>query len=352
MPEFDRHPAPAPLQPHQPALLEKDEVPFGRYGLEERQPKGARNAEQVEGSSLGRAEPGKPGLDEFDESGRRHRRIPQLPQPVGLNEGAGLEPRDDELPEEQGVPLATIGESAPGHGIDRTSEDGLQQLVDEFLREGPKVDPVRQTIPPQTKDGRGRRRFRPHGHQYEHPLVERQLVDDRRGKLVEQVGVVDEQHDPLVRAPLGDCPADPPEQFGSSEVRTELRQDGGEGPQRQGRRGGDPGHPDRREPPFGRAALAFPGQMRLSHTRGPGQDHATGTGRQPADDLVPLGPKPDKGPFPGVSFHRRHQCRRTSPATPVPGSAQQVHPEHADSARPGSMPRTRAVMAWGRPGVP
>ena len=232
------------------------------------------------------------------------------------------------------LPWLRSDEQRGGGRVDRSVQHGDEQRGGGVGVEAGHLDALGQTVLPQGDDGVGSRVAGPHGGEHDGRAGHGDLVHERRGRVVEQVGVVDEQQQAAVLRPgrqrgdgavqqigavAGDAPA------GSRHV-----QQGGDGAERQlGRRpsGGDLGGVDA---VLRGGAHAGAPEGGLADPRGPGEDDPVGLG---AGHAAPAALRAPPRARPAAS-HAPDQCGGLRGARPpsgrqfmAPGASILRHPE-------------------------
>ena len=136
------------------------------------------------------------GRHQLDQAGGRLQRAAQAPDPALVAQCAVLQRTGDQLVEEEGIAQRALGELAERHGVDRAAQDGDEEVLDGLIVERVQLDPRRAVVLPQDHHGIDAGHAGPSGGQHagEHGgrtgLAE--LMDQRGGTVVEQMGVVDD----------------------------------------------------------------------------------------------------------------------------------------------------------------
>ena len=125
-----------------------------------------------------------------------HRRTArQPPQPAGARERAAVDGGRDELAHVQRVALAGVEDPAQRRLLDRTVERGLDQHPDRLVAQPPQLHPPRAGVLPQRHDRVRARVPGAHGREHERGAGLREVQDERGRHGIEQLRVVDAEHD-------------------------------------------------------------------------------------------------------------------------------------------------------------
>ena len=165
--------------------------------LEHVEGQGRSHRDDLERAPLVGREPLEAGLHQVTQTRRRERSVPR-PQPGAHGERAGLEPGVDELAQQHRVALARGAQLAPGRAVDGTGERRRQQRLRLGSRERLHVDPGQPPVAHEAGDRIGEL-FAPPGRGDDGgPARGHGVVEHRRRHGVEEVGVVDAEHDVAV----------------------------------------------------------------------------------------------------------------------------------------------------------
>ena len=156
---------------------------------------------ELEQGALVGVEPPQARLDDLDEPRRRCDLADQPPDPVAGTQAPVVEGTLHELADEHGVALAPLGEQCGGGRVDRSAQHGDEQGGGGVGVEAGHLDALGQPVLPQGDHGVGSRVTGPHGREHGGRARHGDLVHERGGRIVEQVGVVDEQQQPAVLRP-------------------------------------------------------------------------------------------------------------------------------------------------------
>jgi hypothetical protein len=123
---------------------------------------------------------------------RRHRgSSAQLPHPVDVGERARLHGPFDEVTQEQRVAARGLPHDVGGQPLQGATEHGLHQGNALGLRQRRQIQALEVAVLPQRGHGVGHRLAAAHGGHDAPDLLDGDVVQQRRGELVEQMRVVD-----------------------------------------------------------------------------------------------------------------------------------------------------------------
>ena len=103
------------------------------------------------------ADRAQPHGDQLDQARRRLQRPAQSPDPTVVDQEPSFEGAVDQLAEEKGVAQRALDDQARSRGIDGSTEDGQQQLLDRRCAERPELNAPGRVVLPQHDHGIGSR---------------------------------------------------------------------------------------------------------------------------------------------------------------------------------------------------
>ena len=165
--------------------------------------------EQLERLVLGRLEDLEAIGDQVDEAGRDGDRAGEAPHAVALLETADLGGAEHQLAQRERVAVADAPQLRERVRVDDATQRVDDQLVDLDVGERPDVDALGVAVLPEGGDGVAHLLPGADGDHDEHLTVRHDLEQQRRGGLVEQVGVVDEEQQALRNRPARPAPRVP-----------------------------------------------------------------------------------------------------------------------------------------------
>jgi hypothetical protein len=230
-----------------------------------------------------------------------------------------VESANHELPQEQDVPLAAHGDLGDAAAIHRAVQRCLEKFLDAPGVEPDQLKPLGEVVLPQRRDRLGRRFAGPDGHQDEGALHRRQLVDERRRGVVEEMGVVDEEHETAVPGAFDERCGGAPKEIGSVVDAARLavvasREKPGQGTERECGSGPGCSHSGGAQPGCLGDLEGFGGEARLAHSGRPGDDHAGGglRGDEPAQPVQLRGPPHERPIALNFAPHAHSLARATA----------------------------------------
>jgi hypothetical protein len=190
--------------------------------------------------ALGRREGAKPLLDGLERASRRHRLSFPAPHAVPLRQGARTEPDLDQLMEEEGVALAQPAQLMTRAGVQVPVERLAEERLHLGPREGLELDPADGPLLAQPHNRVGKGLAGACREQQRRGLSTGQLMQEGGRGGIEEVGVVDGDHQPPVPTLLAELANAVPEDVerAQGERLREERREGTEGDGRRRRRGG------------------------------------------------------------------------------------------------------------------
>ncbi len=197
-------------------------------------------SERLGRPALGRGEGAKPLLDGLERASRRHRLSFPAPHAVPLRQGAGPEPDLDQLMEEENVALAQPAQLVTRAGVQVT----VERLAEERLHLGPgeglELDPADGPLLPQPHNRVGKGLAGACREQQRRGLSTGQLMQEGGRGGIEEVGIVDGDHQPPVPSLVAELANAVPEDVerAHGERLREERREGTEGDGRRRLRGG------------------------------------------------------------------------------------------------------------------
>jgi hypothetical protein len=234
--------------------------------------------DQLEGLTRGRRHPPQSLLDQPEQAGRVGDGAVEPPDAVLGGERTRLEGTEQQLAQEQQVPLAGVSEGPQRGAVDRSVEAHLDQRRQVGAGQLADVHPSHPVVLPQRQVGRLVGVF-PDGQHEEGADGPGELIDHRARRAVELLRIVDDQGEPasLPAAPdrLGDRVDRP---LGAPRIDAQLqeeRSERGEGESR-GRRRGPDGHGGHAS--IGGELGGGPGEPGLPHACGADQADARAAG--------------------------------------------------------------------------
>ena len=277
-------------------------------------PRGSANETISRSARSAVVEAAEPGLDDLDQPVRGDGGADEPPDPPVVAQRAVVEAAHDELPEEQGVSLAADGQADRRRRVHRATQDRAEQILDDRGAQTGQLETLGQTVLPEADDRVGGRLTAPDRGQEKGVVALHHLVDQRGRGVVEEVGVVHQQHETPALGPLHERAGQPAQQLGPAVDHTGRLGAGGgeqrrEGPERQGsgRAGGR--DPDGGETRLLRQLERFETEARLADTGGAGQyDSLAVPSGHEGVELGELVGSPDQGP---VSPHGHSVARRS-----------------------------------------
>ena len=132
--------------------------------------------------------------DQFDDSVGGRQRPAQPPDVHVPGQVAVGQRAKYQLPQEQHVAAAAGGKIDDRSRVDLPTQGRTEQLTDRQVIQPGQLDPDREVVLPQRGQRFRDRLAGTHGKDHGHRVGGHQLLDQPRGGLVEQLGVVDEQH--------------------------------------------------------------------------------------------------------------------------------------------------------------
>jgi hypothetical protein len=221
--------------------------------------------------------------------------------------------------------------------VDRRAVDGPAEHVggehgDIGDRQRRHLDPVEELVLPEHDDGLRRRLAGAQRHDREHAAVEDEMQEQRRRRVVEVVGVVHHEHQPMavpvIDHGLGEGTQQVPATLRlAARRRWEQRRERAVG---DGRRAAVGAHVGGAVPPLGREIHALDRETGLADAGRPGEQHASGLAVHGRRHLRELGHPADQRP-------RRRVHDRRIPLLPHPCATAAV--SHAGTACDGGSPR-------------
>jgi hypothetical protein len=214
-------PAAALLDPQQPLDLQRLDGAHRHQARQQLDPQRIAVGEQLEDAQLVLVGALQAGGDQLHQP-RRHRPRP-LPAPhaVRVGQRALIEPGDHQLPQQQRVAAGRPPQPGRGRRVDLPAQRRAEHLLDLQRRQRQQVEPLDDPILPQRGDRVGCGLPASERDQHERRTGADDLVQQRRRGVVEQVRVVDPEH----QAPLV---ADPHQRLRRGPQQVRARQVGGE----------------------------------------------------------------------------------------------------------------------------
>lgn len=240
----------------------------------------------------------------------------QSPQPAVAAERARRQGAHQELAQEQGVALGALEAPLGDPSGDRPVEDGGQELGDVGGAERPQLEALGEVVFPEGDDGVRGRFTRPDGGQDEDLIGSRELVGESGGRLVEEMGVVDQERDPPALAQIPHRLTHPAEDPGPVRACHEIGQERAVGAEGQAGRRLRGGHPDGHEAGPGGEVEALARQPGLAHTGRSDEDDVARAGFEECGDVLELGHPTHEGPCTGPD--PRPRVRHGSRVSHVP----------------------------------
>ena len=186
----------------QPVRFRVGERVIGRQPLDLRHRERLRQREQLDGGALLAGELVDPAADELDQR-RGHRRRPREPPEAAIgDQAAAVDGAEHELARVQRIALAAIEHPALRLLLHGPTERGLDQRPHRLVAEALQLEPLRAAVLPQRDDRVRARLARAHRGDDEHAGPRRQVQHERSGRGIEQLGVVDAEHDRASRGAL------------------------------------------------------------------------------------------------------------------------------------------------------
>jgi hypothetical protein len=208
------------------------------HGGELRRSEGLAEGHEFEDAPLRLSQIPETYPDQLHESIGRGRRADHPPDAAVVTERSAVQPRLDQLAQEEDIPLATDGEVGGRSRIDRALKDGREELLDVARPEAEEIEPVDDPVLPQGHDGvRGRFTGADRG-QDEGTVHHRQLLDQGGRRVIEEMGVVDEERKALSTSGLDESGGRASQEIGTVVHRPghgipRGREERGEGPERE-----------------------------------------------------------------------------------------------------------------------
>jgi hypothetical protein len=235
--------------------------------------------DQLQDGPLGALQATESSLDHVAKAGGRIHRTTPPPDAVALSKLAVLTPGQQQLAKQEAVAQGRRPEPVQGEAVDLPAKHRADQLLDLRARQRLQLEPLGEPVLPQGKDRIGYRLAAAKRRQDEHRRCGCELVEQGRRTVVQQVGVVDPEHEPpRAGLPFQRC-------HGSAEelrlIRYTLAEDGeqlGERPQRDRRCRLGGNRPAGRKPPCARRPEHFAGQPGLADAGLSGDDDAGSLG--------------------------------------------------------------------------
>jgi hypothetical protein len=216
----------------------------------------------------------------FDELGQprcQHRRPVPAPHAFHPAQRLRLFAGGDQLPQHERVAPAGLPHPLGEYPIGRPAQVFGQHLLDIGAQQLLEIDPFGQPVAPQRGDGLGGRLAGAHRYQDERGRVLHELVQQRRGQVIQQVRVIHAQHQPPAACRGRQRVGGPAQQVDTAAGRGQL---GGkqrrqraerDQPRRLGRH-----HPPCHPPVWVGCPQRLIGQPGLAHPGRPGQNDPTG----------------------------------------------------------------------------
>lgn len=153
--------------------------------------------QRVEQLACGLTQGREPLLDQLSQTWRGGDRAPQLPVPPLSRQCSRVDQTEDQLTQVEEVAAGSGDEGLPSTTVDPAREDLVHQVGHVLRGQRRQVDPGDHLIPPQ--QGHRLRDYLTVAHR-EHeidPIRERQVQQQDRGRIVEQVDVVHHEQEPV-----------------------------------------------------------------------------------------------------------------------------------------------------------
>ena len=155
--------------------------------------------DELDRLGFGGIERAEPLLDQIGQPFGDVQRADQRPPTLGvLGQRPALDGAEDQLAQGQRVPPTDAAQLDVGRGADALPERLVDEPIELVLAQRLHVDPQGVTVLPELEDGVADVLTGAHGGEHEHLAIGGDLQDERRRGVVEQVGVVDQQHQALV----------------------------------------------------------------------------------------------------------------------------------------------------------
>ena len=316
----------------QPAPLDRGGRVDSHELLELADAQGLAQGEQLERPPLVRAQPRESLTDHPGERRARPGPPDQPPEPLAILERPLGERADQQLAHVQRIAAAALLHPTPRGALDGTAEHGLDEPAGGRRVERGQLHSRQARVLPQRLDRVGPRLGGPHRDDHEGGPSEHEVKHERGGRRVEQLPVVDAEHDrPAGRALLEGGPG-APHQLERAAAVAGAREQRGECAERH-RRGAL-----RRLHPRGMAARLAGGGHGVAGDAGladagRGGDHDAGrAGRAQPGDALELRVAPDQRPFQRLG--RQQQVRRPGHGTTLRAVPAPINGERSGSGRP------------------
>ena len=213
------------------------------------------------------------GADELRQAHPAGRRAVPAPDATGVVQHAALDAVQDELAQEQRVAPGQLPQGLAAASVQRTSERRLEQPLDVGARQLHELEQRTQLVLPQRPQRIGHGLLVPYGDHREGLARGHDLMHERRGGIVEQLPVVDAEHEPSPARAIDERMTRPRQHVRAIRAAWIGRgQQRGERPQRDRCRRARRPYPLHGTAARARHARDLAGQPRLADTRGPG-DH-------------------------------------------------------------------------------
>jgi hypothetical protein len=261
--------------------------------------------EQFQHRPLGGAQRADLALDQLDQPVGRGQRPGQVPHPRLPAKRPVLRRVLHHGPQEQHVALAADREERDRRRIDLATQHRRQQLVHRRAVQAADVDPVGQLVLPERGHRVGHVLAGPHGGQHEDLAPDHRLVDQGGRRVVEQVGVVDQQQQTFPVAGLLHGTHVAAQQVGTvvDPAVVDLGEHRRQRPERDLPGGPGAADPAGHRPPVGGPAHDFAREPGLAHPGRADQHHPPAVRRgDPALQQLEVGAPPDQRPLLHRSF--------------------------------------------------
>ena len=347
------------LDRDQPARLDAgervDPDEAAQLGGPQRLPEG----EQLERARLVAAELREPRADHVDERRARQRAAREPPEPLAVLERALGQRADEQLAHVQRVAAAALVHPAARRALDRRAEHRLDQPAGLRLAQRLELQPRDAGVLPQRLHRVGDRLAAAHRHDDERRAGQDDMQDERRGRGVEQLRVVDAQHDRSAARPLLQAVRHPPHDRQRAVGHPVVGDQRRERAERDGRGAAGRLHPGGVPPSALAAATAWRARLDLPTPAGGADEHARVRAgapqlRDPRELVVPA----DQRPFERLRRPVTHRAPAYAAAAPrsidrgAAGSGQAVPRALICSASGRASFAVRTVTVTTRPSKP
>ena len=220
------------------------------------------------------------------------------PDSAVRGEQAAIDAVAHQLAQEQGVASCQFPKCGDAAAVDRAAQRGVEEGLDLAARELAQLQQHAQLVLPQRPQGIGSRLVAPHAHHRERLAGGHELVHQRRGRVVEQLTVVDAQQEPARSGALGQRVARTGQQLDAlRQAAVRGRKQRREGPQRDRPRRPRRAYPVHRTALRARELRGLAGEPRLADPGRPGDhDAARRITRERFADEPELGVAPYQRP--------------------------------------------------------